>query len=391
MHQTIQGGRTSSVVGRNLPLAVGAFAVGTDGFVVAGILPSIARDLGVSVGAAGQLVTVFALTYAVLSPVIAAFVASWDRRTLLLAGLAVLTLGNIATAIAPNFGIATASRVIAGVGAAAYTPTASATAASLAPPEQRGRALAVVLAGLSGATALGAPFGTLLGGASGWRATLWFVAGIAVVAGIAIRMSMSAVPAPPALGLGRRLAPARDPRVALTLAATVLVLTGAFTVYTYIAESLDRATGGEASVLAALLVVWGVTATLGNLVGGAVSDNLGTRWAILGGLALLAADFALLPWTSASLAGAVVALSVWGVCGWGFLVPQQHRLVTAAGDAAPLAIALNAAAIYLAVALSGVIGALGISAVGAHELGLISAVLIIGGLLAAEAAARVHP
>jgi DHA1 family inner membrane transport protein len=391
MHQTIATGGTSSVVGRNLPLAVGAFAVGTDGFVVAGILPSIARDLGVSVGAAGQLVTVFALTYAVLSPVIAASAASWGRRTLLLAGLAILTLGNIATAIAPSFGIAIASRVIAGVGAAAYTPTASATAASLAPPEQRGRALAVVLAGLSGATALGAPFGTLLGGASGWRATLWFVAGIAVIAGIAIRMSMPAVPAPPTLGLGRRLAPARDPRVALTLAATVLVLTGAFTVYTYIAESLDRATGGEASVLAALLVVWGVTATLGNLVGGAVSDNLGTRWAILGGLALLAADFALLPWTSASLAGAVVALSVWGVCGWGFLVPQQHRLVTAAGDAAPLAIALNAAAIYLAVALSGVIGALGISAVGAHELGLISAVLIIGGLLAAEAAARVHP
>jgi len=164
----------------------------------------------------------------------------------------------------------------------------------------------------------------------------------------------------------------------------VLVLTVAFTVYTYIAESLDRDTGGEASVLAALLVVWGVMATLGNLVGGAVSDSLGTRWAILGGLALLAADFALLPWTSASLAGAVLALSVWGVCGWGFLVPQQHRLVTAAGDAAPLAIALNAAAIYLAVALSGVIGALGISAVGAHYLGLISAVLIIGGLLAAE-------
>lgn len=157
MYQTVLDGRRGSATVTGLPLAAGAFAVGTDGFVIAGILPLAATDLGVGVGAAGQLVTVFALSYAALSPVIAALAARWDRRTLLLAGLTVLTVGNVATALAPHFAIAVAGRVVAGVGAAAYTPTASATAAALAPANQRGRSLALVMAGLSAATALGAP------------------------------------------------------------------------------------------------------------------------------------------------------------------------------------------------------------------------------------------
>lgn len=384
MHQTIEVTRRTSAMAAALPLTVGAFAVGTDGFVIAGILPLLAHDFGVGVGATGQLVTAFALTYAVLSPVIATLAAHWDRRTLLITGLAVLTAGNVATALAPGLEVAIASRVIAGVGAAAYTPTASATAATLAPADQRGRSLALVMAGLSAATALGAPLGTLIGGAYGWRATLWFVAITAVIAGVIIRGSLPKVPAPPAVGIRTRLAPARDRRIALTLAATLLVLTGTFTVYTYIAQAMDRATDGSASVLAGLLVVWGIAATVGNLVGGAVSDRFGTRWAILAGVVLLGADFVLLPWLSASFLGAAVALAVWGVCGWGFLVPQQHRLVSVAGDAAPFALALNAAAIYLAVSLSGVTGALGIATVGAHWLGPASAILIALGLVAAE-------
>lgn len=386
MYQTIGVARRTSPGRAALPLAVGSFAVGTDGFVIAGILPLVSTDLGVGIGAAGQLVTVFALSYATLSPVIAVLAARWDRRTLLLAGLAVLTLGNVATALAPSFGVAVATRIVAGIGAAAYTPTASATAAALAPEGQRGRSLALVMAGLSAATALGAPLGTLVGGAYGWRATLWFVAVTAVIAGGTIRGSLPRVPAPPAVGLRTRLAPARDPRIALTLAATLLVLTGTFTVYTYIAEGMDRATGGSASVLAGLLVVWGVAATVGNLIGGAASDRFGTRAAIIAGLVLLGADFVLLPWSGATLLGAVVALAVWGVCGWGFLVPQQHRLVSVAGASAPFALALNAAAIYLAVAISGVSGALGITALGAHWLGPASAVLIVLGLVAAEGA-----
>jgi predicted MFS family arabinose efflux permease len=372
--------------GRLSVLAMGTFAIGTDSFVVAGILPQVASSLHVSVEATGQLVTVFALSYALLSPVMAAVTAHWSRKRVLLSGLAVLVVGNVLTAVLPTFGLVLASRAIAGLGAAMFTPTASGAAAGLAPPEQRGRALAIVMAGLSGATALGAPIGTVIGSTSNWRATMWFVAALAAVAFVGVAVMFPTMPAPPAVSLSQRLAPARDSRIAFTLLTTVLVLTGLYTVYTYISVSYDRATDGDGTRLAVLLFAFGVAATVGNLVSGSLTDRFGNRRIINGAVAIAAIDFALMPWTSAYLPTAALAIVVWGLCGWGVLVPQQHRLIQIAGAGAPLAIALNAAAIYLAVSASGLTGALGINLVGAHNLGLIGAALIVLGLLAAERA-----
>lgn len=381
--------------GRLSVLALGTFAIGTDSFVVAGILPQVAASLDVGVEAAGQLVTVFALSYAVLSPVMAAVTAHWPRKRVLLVGLAVLVVGNALTATLPTFGLVLASRVVAGLGAAMFTPTASGVAASLVRPEQRGRALAIVVTGLSSATALGAPVGTIIGSAGNWRSTMWFVAALAAVAFVGVAALLPAVAPSPAVTLGQRLAPARDVRIALTLLTTVLVLTGVYTVYTYVSVAYDRATGGDGTTLAVLLFAFGLAATVGNLVSGTLTDRFGNRRIINGAVAIVALDFALMPWSSAYLPTAVVAIVVWGLCGWGMLVPQQHRLIQIADAGAPLAIALNAAAIYLAVSASGLTGALGITLVGAHNLGLVGSVFIVLGLVAAERAwvrsQRSHP
>jgi predicted MFS family arabinose efflux permease len=365
-------------------LALGTFAVGTDSFVVAGILPRIARSLHVSVATTGLLVTVFAITYAVLSPVMAAATARWPRKRLLISGLLVLAAGNVLTAILPTFGLVLASRAVAGLGAAMYTPTASSTAAVLAPPAQRGRALAIVLAGLSGATALGAPIGTVIGSLAAWQATMWFVAALALLAAIGVTLMLPAVPALPPVGLRQRLAPIGDGRIALTLLTTVLVLAGLYTVYTFIAVSYDRATGGNGTTLAVLLFAFGVAATVGNLGAGGLTDRLGSRLVINIAIALACVDFALMPFSSAHLATAVIAILVWGVCGWGVLAPQQHRLIQVSPAWAPLTLALNASAIYLAVSASGLTGAAGIRLVGAHRLGLVAAGFILLGLIVAE-------
>ncbi|WP_150134449.1 MFS transporter [Streptomyces hyaluromycini] len=129
---------------RLLLLALGTFAVGTDGMVTAGILPLVARDLDVSISVAGQMVTVFALAYGILAPVLATATARWPRRHALLTALAVFTAANALTALAPSYGALLGTRVLAAVGAALYTPTASAVATSLVPPERRGRAIAVM-------------------------------------------------------------------------------------------------------------------------------------------------------------------------------------------------------------------------------------------------------
>ncbi|MFC5661510.1 MFS transporter [Kitasatospora misakiensis] len=153
---------------RLLLLALGTFAVGTDTMVMAGILGPIADDLGVSVTAAGQLVTVFALGYALLAPPLAALTARWPRRRLLLTALAVFGAANALSALAPSYGTLLATRVLAAAGAALYTPTANAVATTLVTPERRGRALATVLGGMTVATALGVPLGTWIG-RTDWR------------------------------------------------------------------------------------------------------------------------------------------------------------------------------------------------------------------------------
>ena len=132
---------------RLIVLALGTFATGTGGFVIAGILPRISGSFGVGVATAGQLVTAFAIAYAVGSPVLAAATGRWPRRVLLAASLAVFVVGSIATALAPTFGLALGGWVVTAIGAALFTPTASAVAATLVAPEQRGRALAIVVGG----------------------------------------------------------------------------------------------------------------------------------------------------------------------------------------------------------------------------------------------------
>lgn len=369
---------------RLLVLASGMFAIGTDSFVVAGVLGQVSASLGVSVALAGQMVTLYALSYALLSPVIAAAAAHWPRKRLLLAGLAVFVAGNVITAVAPSIELVLASRLLAGLGAAMFSPTATAAGASLVPPEQRGRALAIVIAGLSSATALGAPLGTFIGGWLDWRATMWFVAIVGTMAAAGVAWRLPDIPNPPPVSLSRRLAPLGDARVLLTLLTTWLVYAGLFLVYTYIGSSFDRATGGDARVLAGLLLLWGVAATAGNLAAGRLTDRFGSRRIINIAIALAALDFALLPWSSASLATTIPALIVWGVCGWGVLVPQQHRLIGITPGAAPLLLGLNSAAVYVGVSISGLAGGAALGGFDSHFLGLAGAVFITAALFVAE-------
>ncbi|WP_283164920.1 MFS transporter [Streptomyces sp. HU2014] len=373
---------------RLLFLTLGTFAVGTDSFVIAGILPEISDSLDVSISTAGLLITVFAFTYAILSPIVAATTAHWPRKRLLLAGLLILAIGNALTAVLPTFGLVLASRAVAGLGAAMFTPTASTTAAALAPPEQRGRALAIVMAGLSGATALGAPIGTVIGSQVNWQATLWFVAVLSVLGAVGIAVQMPDVPSMPPVNLRKRMAPLKDARVGFTLLTTVLVFTGLYTNYSFVAESYDRATDGNGTVLAVLLFVWGAGATVGNLGAGRLTDRIPGKRIIAVAIIVAGIDFALMPLSNRYLGTAIVAIFVWGICGWASLVPLQHRLLTISPAHGTLTIGLNAAATYLAVSASGLTGAAGIRLVGVHNLSLFGLGFIVLGLISSGIASR---
>jgi predicted MFS family arabinose efflux permease len=349
---------TGGIVYRRLyPLAAGNFAVGTGMFVIAGLLTPLAADLDVSVAAAGQLMTVFALAYAVLSPLLAAVTARTPRRTLLLLGLGVFVLGNVLTAVLPGYPLVVASRVIAAAGAAMFTPTASGVASVLAAPEHRGRALALVMGGLSVATAVGVPLGTWIGAAAGWRATIWLVTALAVIGMIGVAALVPGVRMEVSGRLRDRFAPLADRALAVVLVTQLLMFATAFSAYTYLGSLLDLP-------LAAVLWAWGVGAIVGNQLGGRLTDAYGPRRMILGGLIACTLLMALIPVANLALVIALVWAFLWGALGWMVAPAQQYRVVAVLPDNVPIGLGLLSSAQYAGLMLAGLAGGLVLDAYG---------------------------
>lgn len=372
-----------------LALTLGMFAIGTGSFVMAGILPGMASSLDVEVGAAARMITAFALTYALLTPFAATLTGNLPRKQVMLSGLLLFTLGHLAAAVAPTLPFALAGRVLSGMGSAVFMPLAGASVTALVPREQWGRGLAMVMAGLSGATAVGAPLGTLIGsGGTAWRLTMWFVSALGLLAMLGIATCLPEIPKQASIRIRDRLAPIADVRILGTLLTTMLIMVGAFTIHSYSSIIFQQATQGNAKLLAILLAIWGLAATVGNLASGSLTDRLGGRTIINIGLLLLITDFALLPWSSQYLATAILALVIWGVCGWGTLIPLQHRLVNAAPKSAAVVLGLNTTAIYLGVSASAAIGGMVIGKLALAYLEFVAASFVLAGLVTAECIIR---
>ena len=262
---------------RTYLLAAGGFAVGTSAYVVSGLLPAVGAELGVSVTAAGQLTTAFALSYALGAPLLAVATGRWERRTLLVVALLVAAAGNGLAALAPTYPLLVVARIVTALGAAAYTPGATVVATELNPPELRGRAVAAVFGGITLALVAGVPAGSLLGGPLGYRGVFALVAGLCLLGALGVRLLLPRVEAPPAVGLRARLAVAADVRVLGVLAITVLCLLAGLSAYTYVAPLLVATAGIAGPLLGLLLLAYGAGAVVGNALGGRLVDRFGSR------------------------------------------------------------------------------------------------------------------
>ncbi len=365
-----------------LVLACGTFASGTDGFVIAGILPSIARDLGVSVAVAGQMVTLFAIAYALGSPVLMAFVAGGSSpKRLLSAAMAAFAVVNLLAAVAPNIGVLALARVLAALLAGIYVPTAAAAAAMLVGPELRGRALALVLGGASVATALGVPAGVWLESRFSWRATFVFVTVLALLALAGILLKLPAAAALPKVPLRARLAPLARADVLLVLIVTLLAMTAGFSIYTYVGPVFGQPGAVGARWVALLLFAFGCGSLIGSWLGGYGADRWGAERTLVAGLSVFTANFALLWLSARSLPAACAFMFVWGVVGWGFVPPQQHRLIRLAPSVAPIVLSLNASAMYLGIAAGSAVGGVVASSAGPGWLWLVATACAGGSVL----------
>ncbi|MEU7019808.1 MFS transporter [Streptomyces sp. NPDC046203] len=362
-----------------LLLALGSFALGTDSFVISGVLPELGDDLGVSLGTAGLLITVFSAVYAVGAPVLAVATGRVSRRKVLIGSLTVFVLANLLAAVAVGYPLMMAARVIAALSASVYMPTATAAAAAVSAPEERGRALSAVLGGLTVANALGVPLGTLVGQSAGWRGTFALVTVIGVIALAGILRTLDDIPSPGVASLRQRVAVAKVRGVPSTLLATALAMCGVFVLYSYLAWFFDRAAGVHGGMLTLIYLISGITAVVSNLAAGWMIDHMPpTRVAAIsmGGLTVASLGMALMAGLFAPGIGAAITLSaglaVWSLIGWLFNPAQQQRLLAAAGPRGPIALSLNSSAIFAGQAVAGILGGLALGG-GPAALALVAA------------------
>jgi len=378
-------------------LALGTFAIGTEGFMIAPLLPDLARDLSVSIVSAGQLVTVFALTYALSSPALTTLTGDVDRRRLLIVSMLAFAGANFVAWSAHGYFALLSARVLLALAAGLYVPNASALASAIVEPARRGTALSIVTGGISVAVAFGVPLGALIGDRFGWRVNFAVVGALAAIATVGLLGGLPRDIAGrlPVASLRERLEVARQPAVLLALVSTMLWATGAYAVYTYLALFLARAAGISGSTVSAVLLMLGLAAVVGLRLGGRLTDRVGYLPVIVTSLSALTLAFlglsttALLLPPAAAAVPILLAIALWGVSAWAFFPAQQARLICIAGvKVAPVVLSLNASFQFLGFSTGAALGSLTLASASPVALGWVGASSVAAALSLVLAASR---
>ncbi|MFI7020202.1 MFS transporter [Streptomyces sp. NPDC050164] len=351
-------------------LALGGFGIGLTEFLIAGLLPQVASSFTVSEAAAGRLISGYALSVAVGAIALTAATARLPRKQVLVGLVALFVVGNLLSAIAPNYTVMLLGRIVAALCHGSFFGIGSLVARSLVAPEKKSQAVAIMFAGLTVANVLGVPFGALVGERWGWRAAFWAVTAIGVLAlaGIAalvpawagrVQPATGADPAPPS-GLREQVRAFWSWQVWLTLTATALGYGGMFGAFSYIAYTFTEVSGFASADVAWLLMVYGVGLVVGNLVGGRAADRDRDRALVIAllGLTLTLALFGLL---AGSATASVILVFVMGVTGFAG-VPGMITRVTDFAHGAALAASANVSASNVGNALGAWLGGLAITA-----------------------------
>jgi DHA1 family inner membrane transport protein len=338
-------------------LAVGAFGIGVTEFVIMGLLLQVSGDLGVSISAAGMLISGYALGVMAGAPIMTVVTARWPRKATLLALMAIFTIGNLACAIAPNYFGLLAARVLTAFAHGTFFGVGSVVATQLVAPQQRASAIAIMFTGLTIATVLGVPFGTWLGQLAGWRATFWAVVGIGAfaLAVIALLVPRDAGKIEEGDWRSDLRALARGP-VMLALLTMVFGFGGMFVVFTYIAPLLTQLTHVSERAVSLVMLVFGGGLVVGNILGGKLADRY-LEATLIGSLLVLAAVLGLMTFAVHDGIAMVVFVALLGAASFATVPPlQMWVLEKSNGAGQSLASSFNIGAFNLGNALGAWLG-----------------------------------
>jgi len=368
-----------------LALTLGAYAIGTTEFVIVGLIPTIAADLGVSLPSAGLLVSLYALGVAVGAPVLTALTGRVPRKTLLVALMVLFTLGNVIAWMAPSYGSLIVARVLTGLAHGVFFSIGSIIATSVVPKEKAASAIAIMFTGLTVALVTGVPLGTFIGQHLGWRATFLAVAALGVVAliGSLLFVPRNLQRSEPAT-FGQQLSVLAQPRLLLVYAITALGYGGTFLSFTYLASILQDVTGFSPNAVSGVLLVYGVSVAIGNLWGGRLADRRGPIPALKLIFGLLALVLFALTFTAHNTWLVLLTVLELGAVAFGnvpglqvYVVKQAQRFAPQAADVAS---GLNIAAFNVGIAMGASLGGLVVDHLGLMHTPWLGALVVLGAL-----------
>ena len=344
-----------------IALAIAAFGIGTTEFVIMGLLPDVARDLDVSIPAAGMLVSGYALGVTIGAPIVAMATANMPRKRALMSLIGLFIVGNLLCAIAPGYAVLIAARVVTAFCHGAFFGIGSVVAAGLVAPNRRAQAIALMFTGLTLANVLGVPLGTALGQIAGWRATFWVVTLIGVLAAGALALWLPARIEMQRTSLAHEFRVMKNPQVLMVLGISVLASASLFSVFTYITPILENITGLTPHRVTLVLLLFGLGLTTGGTLGGKLADwrLMPSLKAILTCLALVLMVFS---FTMRDPVSAMATVFVWGVLAFALVPPVQMLIVDRARAAPNLASTLNQGAFNLGNATGAWLGGAAITA-----------------------------
>ncbi|MFB4284938.1 MFS transporter [Nonomuraea sp. MTCD27] len=359
-------------------LCVSVFVVGTSEYLISGLLPLVGADLRISVGMAGQAVTVYALGVVVGGPLVAALTAKMPRKGLALGLMLLFAAGSAISALAPSYELLLAGRLVSSFSHAAFLALALVMATSVVPPDKTGTAISTVASGFTVATLLGVPLGALLGESAGWRTPFAVLTALALAGVVLLAAVLPKQPAPAARLRDEVRVVTRRP-VLLAIATTAVGFSGVATVFTYIAPLMTRVSGFSSTAVSGLLLAYGAGSFVGNLLAGRLTDKSmsATVRGVFGGLAGV---LVLIPFAAVWQPSAVAAVLALGLLSTATIAPLQGLILRHAGDAPTLAVSANVGAFNLGAAAGSAMGGVIVSAGALRWTGLVGAVLSLAGL-----------
>ncbi|MEO9587431.1 MULTISPECIES: MFS transporter [Marinobacter] len=367
-------------------LTLSAFAIGTTEFVIVGLVPTIAQDLGVTLPSAGLLVSLYALGVAIGAPVLTALTGRWNRKLVLLSLMGLFIIGNILAWMAPNYSSLITARILTGLAHGVFFSIGSTIATSLVPKEKEASAIAIMFTGLTVALVTGVPLGTFIGQTFGWRATFLTVAVLGAIAliGSAFLVPRNLEQSKPAT-LRQQLEVITHPRLLLVYAMTAIGYGGTFTAFTYLTPILEDVTGFASGMVSLLLLVYGVSVAAGNIWGGKLADRFGPTSALYIVFGGLAAILFVLTFSAYNPVAAVITLLVWGAFAFGNVPGLQVYVVQLAERYTPhsvdVASGLNIAAFNIGIAVGAWLGGHVVADMGLMNTPWIGGVIVLSALL----------